>query len=310
MKVSYICSDIYKWIQVKERYGVIHSIFKNVINILSEDGKFVPIIVNNKPMSPNSIKLKDKLNLEKLNIEVNQKLIFTKDLLIIKDIILSYKEATLWDKGVKLIYRIDTYENFQLKLNIVGNYIFNKGNKDGIYGLMKFIPGNLFALDNIPLENKSQLFIKDRFINFINSFKNHHTQNINRFSKKIIGYGPGLTPSMDDFLSGMMIANIYISYFLDLNLDNAYLLNHEIVKDIDNMTTRVSEEMLKLSSLGQANEDIRDLMLALIGIDIGKAELEKLLAKVSSFGHSSGTDILCGIFMGSRILVDKYDKQD
>lgn len=310
MKASYICSEIYKWIQEKEEDGVIHSIFKNTINIESQDGRFISIVVKGKPMSPNSMVLEEILDFNDLNIKIGERCVFAKDSLTCGDTRIFYKNPKLWNRNIKLIESIDTYENFQFKLRIIKEFILAKGNKDGIYGLMKYIPGDLFSfhktiLEDQVLEDKSQLFIKDRFISFINAFIAHDLNRINVLSKKIIGFGPGLTPSMDDFLSGMMIANIYVSYFLSLNLENAYLLNHEIVKDIENMTTRVSEEMLKLSSLGQANEDIRNLMTALIGIDKENKGLDILLTKVISFGHSSGTDILCGIYVASFILA-KY----
>lgn len=307
MNAFQICKDIYKWIQDKEKQGQVHSVFKNTINILSDDGRFIPLIVNNKPMFPNSIKLDSVLDLNKLNLAIGEKCIFAKTRLFIGHINISYDSPTIWDKEVKLIPETDTYENFKSKLDIMKEFILNKGNKDGIFQLMEFINDEFFSYNNYEPKNKSQLFIKERFINYINNFIGYDIVSINTFSKKIIGFGPGLTPSMDDFISGMMIANIYISHLLGLDLKNAYLLNHEIVKDIHGMTTTVSEEMLKLSSLGEANEDIRDLMIALIGIDGHKEKLNELLVKVISLGHSSGTDILCGIYIASHILMGKEE---
>lgn len=304
MIASYICSSIFNWVQEKERYGKIHSIFKNTVNILSEDGKFIPIIVSGKPMSPNSIKLDEKLNFKDFNMEVGEKVTFIKESFISEKISINYGKAILWNRGVELISHIDTYENFETKIKRVKDFIYYNGNKDGIYNLIRFISGDLFPSENNDEVNKSELFIKDRFINFINSFIEYDIKNINNFSKKIIGYGPGLTPSMDDFISGMMIANIYISFFLGFNLEKAYSLNGKIVKDIENMTTLVSEEMLKIASIGEANEDIRNLMKKLMGTST-EEELKELLAKVISFGHSSGTDILCGIYIGSFMLMEK-----
>lgn len=117
-----------------------------------------------------------------------------------------------------------------------------------------------------------------------------------------MGFGAGLTPAMDDFLSGLMIANIYINHYLESNLDNVNKINYEIIKDMDKITTFVSEEMLKSSSKGEANEDIRNLMLGLVGTST-KEEFIKLTIKVADLGHSSGTDILCGIYIGSYIIL-------
>lgn len=309
MNATHMCKVIYQWIEEKQQYGKVHSIFKSTMNILSRDGKLISIILKDKPMSPYSIKLEKKLNFKELNIEIGEKIIFTKTSLFSKNIIVYYKDAILWDKKANLISNIDTYENFLIKLNLIKKFIYNKGNKNGIYKLMKFIPGDLYYSHNNNIITKSEIFIKKRFISFINGFKEYDIDYINNLSKRIIGFGVGLTPSMDDFLSGVMIANVYISYFLDFNLGNAYLLNNEIIKGIQNMTTLISEEMLKSASLGETNEDIRDLMTALVG-HIDEKELHRILTRVISFGHSSGTDILCGIYTGSYILIEKHEESN
>lgn len=300
-----ICSDLYKWIQYTDRYGEIHSIFKSTINILSDDGKFIPIVINNKPMSPHSIKLSENIDFRNLDIHMGYRVRFTKSSLTISNINIYYKEPKLWDKKTKLVSSKDTYENLQFKIEIISDFILDKGNKSGIFKLMKFISKDLSPFEDIPLEDQSQLFIKDRFINFIHAFRNYELNSINSHSKKIIGFGPGLTPSMDDFISGIMISNIYLSHLLDLNMEKAYRINQEIISDIDKRTTLVSEEMLKQSSTGETNEDIRDLMIAIIGPATSE-KLNDLLAKVIDYGHSSGTDILCGIYTGICILMGRY----
>ncbi len=302
MDASHISRDLYDWIHNQEQDGEIHSIFKSSINIINDEGKLIPILVASKPMTPFSIKLKNGLNFEHLNIAIGEKGIFTKDSFESKNINISYDKSITWDNRINLIANMDTYENIELKLSLIKEFIGDMGNQNGIYKLMQFIPGDIFGVKEVDIVDQSQLFIKERFINFIDGFTSHDIEMINTFSKKVIGFGPGLTPSMDDFLSGMMIANLYISHYLHLNIEDAYKLNAEMVKDIDNMTTLVSEDMLKSASVGEANEDIRNLMISLIGTSKDK-NLYDLLVRVISFGHSSGTDILCGIYTGSYIIL-------
>lgn len=302
MDASHISRDLYDWMQNKEQYGEIHSIFKSSINIINEDGKLIPILVSSKPMSPFSIRLESGFNFENLGIKIGEKGLFTKKTFKSKNINISYEKSLIWDNRIDLTTNMDTLENIEYKLNITKEFIENMGNKNGIYNLMQFIPGNIFGSNKGDIEDQSQLFIKERFINLIEGFTNYDIKMINNFSKKVIGFGPGLTPSMDDFISGMMIANLYISHFLQLSIENAYKLNEEIVKDIENMTTLVSKDMLKAASIGEVNEDIRNLMIALIGTSTNQ-NLYDILARVISFGHSSGTDILCGIYIGSYIIL-------
>lgn len=306
MNASHISRELYDWIQKKDQYGKVHSIFKSTINILSEDGRFIPIVTKSKPMSPNSIKLLEDLNFMELDISIDERVRFTKSFMEFLNLSINYSKALKWNKELKLDLKVDTYENYKLKLNIIKDFLVENGNKDGIYNLTGYISKD-FLHKEMNVDDKAELFIKDRFLNFINAFKDYDVDKINLLSKKIIGYGKGLTPSMDDFISGLMISNIYTSFFLALNMENAYKINKEIIKDQENRTTRVSEEMLKQASLGQANEDIRNLMIALIGITT-KENLENILEKVIDYGHSSGTDILCGIYIGSSILDRNFYK--
>ena len=305
MDASHISKDLYNWIQIKEQLGKVHSIFKSVINILSEDGRFIALVINNKPMSPNSIRLSENMDFTRLDIKIGSKVSFKKYYLSISNMNIYYKDSQVWDESIKLVDSKDTYENIKLKLDIIKQFILDKGNRKGIFSLMKYISSDLSQFEDSTLENGSHMFIKDRFISFINAFRNYELNIINSYSKKIIGFGPGLTPSMDDFISGLMISNIYIYDFLAINIEKAYRINQEIISDIENRTTRVSEEMLKQSSLGETNEDIRDLMVAIIGNN-HKEELEHLMEKVIDYGHSSGTDILCGIYAGIYILIKAY----
>lgn len=303
MYASQISRKFYEWIVNKDRKAEIHSIFKSTVNILSEDGKFIPIVINDKPMSPFSIKLGIITDFKEMDIQIGEKIILTKDYLKGEQITIFYADSAIWEDSINLIQNTVTLENIKLKLSIIKDYIKEKGNKDGIFKLMQFIPYDLYEGKEDDLDS-SQLFIKDRFIKFVKAFTNDDIEEINSLSKKIIGFGPGLTPSMDDFLSGMMISKLYISHCLKFNIERAYKINHQIVNDIENKTTRVSEEMLKQSSIGETNEDIRNLMINVISTN--NNGLRDLLDRVIQFGHSSGTDILCGIYIGSCILMQRY----
>lgn len=306
MNALQISKDLYTWLNQKERQGKIHSIFTSTINIISEDGKFIPIVINDKPISPNSIKLDSVVDFKKCELNIGDKVIFSKSDINVNNITISIDGARVWDNSINLSINVDGLESISLKLGVIKQFIREKGNKNGIFQLMQLIPCDLYSGDNNTLDS-SQLFIKDRFISFIRAFRDYDIRNINILSKKIIGFGPGLTPSMDDFLSGIMIAHIYFSYLLELNMDLTYEINHQIVHNIENKTTRVSEEMLKHSSIGETNEDIRNLMVHIISKENDKS-LNDLLESVINFGHSSGTDILCGIYIGSCILIEAYEE--
>ncbi len=307
MRASHICKDLYEWTLVEEKQGIIHSVFKNSINILGEDSRFISVITSNKPMCPNTIKVDILHSFDAGSINAGEKGGFIKNSFISKHLNIYYGDCILWDKRMDFSYEKDNLENLLLKLQLMGKFILYHGNKNGIFTILQSLKGQLDYVSDIFDKNytlgKRDLFVKDRFLEFIKSYRDSKLEEVNQNSKRIIGFGQGLTPAMDDFLSGMMIANVYISHFLRLNIENAYSLNSSIVKDINNRNTLVSEEMLKLSSIGEANEDIRKLMVNLVGTSTMQ-EIYRLFNRVADLGHSSGTDILCGIYIGSYILLE------
>lgn len=303
MNASELSKDLYEWLETKQREGKIHSIFKSTLNLLSEDNKFIPVVVNDKPMSPFSIRLEEKLDLKEMGINIGEEFIIDKHALKGENFIIDFKKTNLWDNSVCFNFNKDSIENVIAKVYRIKNYIIENGNKDGIYELMQFISFDLYK-ETGHIIDSAEKFIEDRFKKFISAFINEDVNSIHEYSKKIIGFGPGLTPSMDDFLTGLMYSKLYFTHYFKLDINKAYKINSNIVYNIENKTTRVSEEMLKQAAIGQVNEDLRNLIINVLSEN--NSDLEVLLTKVIEFGHSSGTDILCGVYIGSKIALKNY----
>lgn len=309
MIASNICKDIAKITKNNKVIGEIHSVFDNSFNVITHDNSIVTILSPDKSMSPNSIKVIDKMSFQSLGIKQGERVEFNKVYmsLINKEIKIYYDKAIRWNSEPNLIFIREKKKILHEKLHLIGQFLQQSGSMDGIFPLLNTLKEEVediqIILDKDYRLNKSEEFIYKRFIDFINAFNNNKVGKISELTNKIIGFGSGLTPSMDDFICGIMVSNIYLTYFLDLDMDLAYKINYEIVKDIDNKTTKISEEMLKLSSRGKVSEDIRNLLVSMLSIEDKKDTIEKI-AKVADFGHSSGTDILSGIYIGSKILLN------
>lgn len=289
--------------------GTVYSVFDNSFNILTNDNIFITFLNSNKPMYPNSIKVegyKSFLDLgikSDINVHFHQKNIGIKEL----NIKIYYDSATLWNEKPNLIFNKDTKRNVYIKLIKISEFLLMNGNKNGIYPLLNVLESRIIGinsiLDNNIILNKSEIYISSKFIKFINNYIKEDLHSISLGVKDIVGFGVGLTPSMDDFLAGLMISRIYLSYYLDHSIKTAYEINKAIVKNIKNKTTKVSEEMLLHSSMGKANEDIRNLMVSFLGRD-NLDTLFYYLKKVKNTGETSGTDMLLGIYIGSLILLN------
>lgn len=113
----------------------------------------------------------------------------------------------------------------------------------------------------------------------------------------MIGLGPGLTPSGDDFLVGL---------FAVLNVRNSpahrfHGLCTAVLEHAEGLTNQISLAALKSAAHGQVRQSIVDLFHALF------CETDNLdsivLSRVLDIGSTSGADILTGMHYGLKLIV-------
>jgi len=104
----------------------------------------------------------------------------------------------------------------------------------------------------------------------------------------LAGLGPGLTPSGDDFLAGVMLG----LHAQPLVEDFKASLCGSLFKAAEGRTTRLSMAFLKAARDGMADERWHRLLAAL---NSGKKEAIVIAARtVLNYGETSGLDMVCG----------------
>ncbi|MQG11907.1 MAG: DUF2877 domain-containing protein [SAR202 cluster bacterium] len=116
-------------------------------------------------------------------------------------------------------------------------------------------------------------------------------------AKRLIGLGPGLTPSGDDFVGGLlfMVRHLNAAYpqerwWQEGNIGG--LLAHS-----ETMTSRISHALLSDLAEGQSHESLHDLAEELV-VDDEKFDAASHVRRVTKLGQSSGWDILTGMLAG------------
>lgn len=100
----------------------------------------------------------------------------------------------------------------------------------------------------------------------------------------IVGVGEGLTPSVDDFFSGMLLADRFSG--------NGYINASEHFFCIaSNKTTRQSALQMKFAEQGLLSLRFERFLKSFVTIPVKSVDIVKLL----NYGHTSGTDILSGV---------------
>ncbi|MEC8621912.1 MAG: DUF2877 domain-containing protein [Pseudomonadota bacterium] len=116
--------------------------------------------------------------------------------------------------------------------------------------------------------------------------------------KSLLGLGPGLTPSGDDFLIGMMLV-LHTVGEKDLFLKLA-----KIVRDLaPPQTSSISNAHLSaMTDSAQANRLLHELLFALQE----KKSIKQALIRAENFGHSSGKDAIAGIITALFALRQRH----
>ncbi len=122
-------------------------------------------------------------------------------------------------------------------------------------------------------------------------------RSVARMGKEMIGLGPGLTPSGDDFLGGLLFAarSIYEAYPEDFFWDEDAV--HELLGWAKIRTHPISHAILCDLALGHGPEPLHDLVGGFLEGKGFDSILEAAL-RLTAIGHSSGWDLLSGAVTG------------
>lgn len=108
-------------------------------------------------------------------------------------------------------------------------------------------------------------------------------------ASRLIGLGPGLTPSGDDVLVGIEAGLHALAHssagFLGLAMD-----------DLEARTTAVAATLLRHAAAGEFAERLHSLVAALLGWDDDAIPAQ--IERAAAWGASSGTDCLVGVLIG------------
>lgn len=107
----------------------------------------------------------------------------------------------------------------------------------------------------------------------------------------LVGLGPGLTPTGDDFLAGLNLGLL-----LGGETANAQRL-HACIEQHVAGTTRASQDQFQQAHQGWLTQHLADVLEAL-GTRPGAPHLHTTLIDQCNIGSSSGRDVLIGLFAG------------
>ena len=295
----------------------VHSIFEEAMNLIGEDDTLITLLSPSKGISPMSAiyPLSDFM-LQKSSQGDAVEIMGTMLSFLKTGIEIDFSHHDLWNPDIQKRTKVLTDEKLQGQVNELREIIIDYGRLEGIVALIETLD---FKLETAGFEPSDEIssqadepinqyadFIEDRVVGLLNAFYLRDKSQIMKCIPKFVGFGPGLTPSTDDFLLGLIISMIYESKVkgnqMKTVLGNASCICGEAV----GKTTKVSEAMLLQGAAGKVADSYRAAVQALF-YDV-KPPLERLCTKVLENGSTSGTDFLFGVYCYGMLRL-KWNKE-
>jgi hypothetical protein len=120
-----------------------------------------------------------------------------------------------------------------------------------------------------------------------------NSQRFQLVAQNLIGLGAGLTPSGDDFLSGMALGNARFSKTIPI-LSKYMPWFEALIPTFEEKTTLLSSELYKVSLIGSADERI---IGAFDSVMLKKIAKDEVIIPIANWGSSSGFDMMSGLFL-------------
>jgi hypothetical protein len=265
-------------------HGTVHSRFDRTLNIRCADsGDLYTVACRDLDNGPNTL-IMDCFNLRPFDIKPGEGVSCSANRLYIGNrMALMTENADYWQC---ILPEYPARSNaLRLNLLIMKQYIDEFGKCGGMKTTSQ--PHNRF-------EKEVSRMLQDRSVVFLNELCAGRKESAIQAGRSLLGLGPGLTPSGDDFLMGI---------FAVINLHGGPLhaytsLCQGILWQASQRTNDISLAALKQAASGL----VRDSIVKLIDtLAYGTQDLLlPRIAEVLRIGSSSGTDIAMGIYAGLR----------
>lgn len=150
-----------------------------------------------------------------------------------------------------------------------------------------------------PFDQEMDRLLRERSEGLLEALSKGEVSLASHYAIQLIGLGPGLTPSGDDFLVGL---------FAVMNLTNGPLFKirhmcEQVVAASADRSNPISYMALKKAASGQVRESIGEFMHHMI--HGSETEVISSLSRVLAIGSTSGTDIALGLVNGLKLSIER-----
>lgn len=289
MRAERITRDALHYLEANQgRRLSVHSVFEHAINLIDQNNHLLAILDSSKDQGPISLQLAFDHRLAavlpgELTRIRPEGVEFLRGGWLIEVAAIPPDNLTM---GLRKL--CPSNAELQRRFCQLRQLIIDEGSPDGLAPL----------IDQTLPQNNYTGFMANNLSELIGWIEQGEVDKLRNGLSGIIGFGPGLTPSTDDFLVGLMlVAGILRKHRPDPVFE---VLLHDLPRIARAKTTRISEEMIRLAALGKTSHSYKAFLSGLLGTR--PTNLKQLARQVIATGATSGTDFLYGVYV-SQVMI-------
>lgn len=301
-----IGSTAAKLLSTKGVIGEVFGVFDRTVNVLSKDRELLTLARKDVPKSPNIVllDLPSHICMPEFGIETGANLISSGSFIQIekRKMLISLDKATLWNPQ-KLIETGLATKDIIKNCDAARDIGIRYGKRGGLADLLESF--DALVKDKTVDTQGFNLYARNAFSHVRMLAKAVLSKNLRGISapvSRLIGLGPGLTPSCDDTLIGFMSSLLLVTEALGGNINYARKINHTIASLVNDQTTLLSQKLLEHAATGETVELIHNVVEATVAGT--EEQVQEATFELLTVGHYSGTDALLGILLGFHVVMN------
>ncbi len=280
--------------------GEVHSVFDRTFNIIIGD-ELVGVAQSGVSRSPINLitDIPSGENMSSLGVRKGMQVQKVGNRVLVDEALeISLEGAELWRPKTST-ERCPGPEHIERNLELAKRLAVNKGGREGLGQLLTHIDeiaaGKMPQTSNLNAVARAAL---PRLIDLVKSTKSENVEGVKGAAQKLIGLGPGLSPSADDALSGFTAALWWVSHSIGKGIDRVKKINETVIS-CSGTTTLLSQQLLRHAAKGETNERVGELLEAILAG--APPDIEKWVEEVLKIGETSGIDMMVGLLLGLEI---------
>jgi len=289
--------------------GRVHSIFSGAIDVVLRGGSMVSIVREEVGSGPTNIvtDLPRKMSMAELGVEKSDKVLRKSGEIRIggkRAVLVSIQHARLYRTEKEFPTKPRSISEIRTNVAAVARTAASRGHHQGLGGLIPLlVPSGIEKTKRPAALNSFSRLALPRVRSLLSKIREGRISDLGTDVQNLAGLGPGLTPSGDDMLSGLMASLALIAHNLKGDAERVRRVNREIASSARKRTTMLSEEYLSQAARGETNEHFQELIKKMLTALPNEAKRSaELVLKV---GETSGTDTVLGILLGFQLSLDE-----